>query len=53
MGLLPALGVTAILIVGGIQVSNGDKAVGVVVAFIAYFQRLFSPLAQLTNLAAL
>jgi ABC-type multidrug transport system fused ATPase/permease subunit len=34
-------------------VSNGDKAVGVVVAFIAYFQRLFSPLAQLTNLAAL
>ena len=53
MGLLPALGVTAILIVGGIQVSDGDKAVGVVVAFIAYFQRLFSPLAQLTNLAAL
>ena len=53
MGLLPALGITAILIFGGIQVSQGDKAVGVVVAFIAYFQRLFSPLAQLTNLAAL
>ena len=53
MGLLPALGVTAILIVGGIQVSDGDKVVGVVVAFIAYFQRLFSPLSQLSNLAAL
>jgi ATP-binding cassette, subfamily B, bacterial len=53
MGLLPALGITAILVYGGIQVSDGDKAVGVVVAFIAYFQRLFSPLAQLTNLAAL
>jgi ABC-type multidrug transport system fused ATPase/permease subunit len=53
MGLLPALGVTAILIFGGIQVSDGDKAVGVVVGFIAYFQRLFSPLSQLSNLAAL
>jgi ABC-type multidrug transport system fused ATPase/permease subunit len=53
MGLLPALGVTAILIVGGFQVSDGSKSVGVVVAFVAYFQRLISPLAQLTNLAAL
>ena len=53
MGLLPSLGVTAIIIFGGIQVSDGDKAVGVVVAFIAYFQRLFSPLSQLSNLAAL
>jgi ABC-type multidrug transport system fused ATPase/permease subunit len=53
MGLLPALGVTAIIIFGGIQVSDGAKPVGVVVAFIAYFQRLFSPLAQLSNLAAL
>lgn len=53
MGLLPALGVTAIIIFGGIQVSDGDKAVGVVVAFIAYFQRLFAPLSQLSNLAAL
>jgi len=53
MGLLPAVGVTAILIFGGLQVSDGAKPVGVVVAFIAYFQRLFSPLAQLTNLAAL
>jgi ATP-binding cassette subfamily B protein len=53
MGLIPALGVTAILIYGGLQVSDGSKPVGVVVAFIAYFQRLFSPLAQLTNLAAL
>jgi ABC-type multidrug transport system fused ATPase/permease subunit len=53
MGLLPALGVTAIIIFGGIQVSHGAKPVGVVVAFIAYFQRLFSPLAQLSNLAAL
>ena len=53
MGLLPALGVTAILVFGGLQVSDGAKPVGVVVAFIAYFQRLFSPLAQLTNLAAL
>jgi ABC-type multidrug transport system fused ATPase/permease subunit len=53
MGLIPALGITAILIYGGLQVSDGTKPVGVVVAFIAYFQRLFSPLAQLTNLAAL
>jgi ABC-type multidrug transport system fused ATPase/permease subunit len=53
MGLLPALGVTVILIVGGLQVSDGSKPVGVVVAFVAYFQRLLSPLAQLTNLAAL
>lgn len=53
MGLLPALGVTAILIFGGFQVSDGSKPVGVVVAFVAYFQRLLSPLAQLTNLAAL
>jgi ABC-type multidrug transport system fused ATPase/permease subunit len=53
MGLLPALGVTAILIFGGLQVSDGSKPVGVVVAFVAYFQRLLSPLAQLTNLAAL
>jgi ABC-type multidrug transport system fused ATPase/permease subunit len=53
MGLLPALGVTAILIFGGLQVSDGSKSVGVVVAFVAYFQRLLSPLAQLTNLAAL
>jgi ABC-type multidrug transport system fused ATPase/permease subunit len=53
MGLLPALGVTAIIVVGGIQVSDGGKSVGVVVAFIAYFQRLFSPLSQLSNLAAL
>ncbi len=53
MGLLPALGVTAIIVVGGIQVSDGAKSVGVVVAFIAYFQRLFSPLSQLSNLAAL
>jgi ABC-type multidrug transport system fused ATPase/permease subunit len=53
MGLLPALGVTAILIFGGLQVSDGAKSVGVVVAFIAYFQRLFSPLYQLSNLVAL
>jgi ABC-type multidrug transport system fused ATPase/permease subunit len=53
MGLLPALGVAAILIFGGLQVSDGSKSVGVVVAFVAYFQRLISPLAQLTNLAAL
>jgi ABC-type multidrug transport system fused ATPase/permease subunit len=53
MGLLPALGVTAILIFGGFQVSDGSKSIGVVVAFVAYFQRLLSPLAQLTNLAAL
>jgi ATP-binding cassette subfamily B protein len=53
MTLLPSIGVTAILIVGGLQVSNGDLKVGVVVAFIAYFQRLFAPLTQLTNLASL
>jgi ABC-type multidrug transport system fused ATPase/permease subunit len=49
MWLLPALGVTAILIFGGLQVSDGSKPVGVVVAFVAYFQRLLSPLAQLTS----
>jgi ABC-type multidrug transport system fused ATPase/permease subunit len=53
MSLLPALGVTVILIVGGLQVSDGTKPVGVVVGFIAYFQRLFAPLAQLRALAAL
>jgi ATP-binding cassette subfamily B protein len=53
MTLLPSIGVTLILIVGGLQVSDGDLKVGVVVAFIAYFQRLFSPLSQLTNLASL
>lgn len=53
MSLLPALGVTVILIVGGLQVSDGAKPVGVVVGFIAYFQRLFAPLAQLRSLAAL
>jgi ABC-type multidrug transport system fused ATPase/permease subunit len=53
MSLLPTLGVTAILILGGLQVSDGTKPVGVVVAFIAYFQRLFSPLTQLTSLASL
>jgi ABC-type multidrug transport system fused ATPase/permease subunit len=53
MSLLPAVGVTAILIFGGLQVSDGTKPVGVVVAFIAYFERLFSPLTQLSNLASL
>jgi ABC-type multidrug transport system fused ATPase/permease subunit len=53
MSLLPAVGVTVILIVGGLQVSDGTKPVGVVVGFIAYFQRLFAPLAQLRALAAL
>jgi ABC-type multidrug transport system fused ATPase/permease subunit len=53
MSLLPALGVTVILIVGGLQVSDGTKPVGVVVGFIAYFQRLFTPLAQLRALASL
>jgi ABC-type multidrug transport system fused ATPase/permease subunit len=53
MGFLPALGVTAILIVGGLQINDGGKSVGVVVAFISYFQRLFSPVYQLANLAAL
>jgi ABC-type multidrug transport system fused ATPase/permease subunit len=53
MTLLPSIGVTVILIVGGLQVINGDLQVGVVVAFIAYFQRLFAPLTQLTNLASL
>ena len=53
MTLLPSIGVTVILIVGGLQVSSGDLQVGVVVAFIAYFQRLFGPLTQLTNLASL
>jgi ABC-type multidrug transport system fused ATPase/permease subunit len=53
LGLLPALGVAAILIFGGLQVDNGSKSIGVVVAFVAYFQRLISPLAQLANLAAL
>ena len=52
MSLLPTLGVTMILIVGGIQASHGTKAVGVVVAFISYFQRLFAPLAQLRSLAS-
>ena len=53
LGFLPALGVTAILIFGGLQISDGGKSVGVVVAFISYFQRLFSPVYQLANLAAL
>ena len=53
MGLLPALGVAIILTVGGLQVDDGSQSIGVVVAFVAYFQRLISPLAQLTNLAAL
>ena len=52
MTLLPSIGVTVILIVGGLQVSTGDLQVGVV-AIIAYFQRLFGPLTQLTNLASL
>jgi ABC-type multidrug transport system fused ATPase/permease subunit len=53
MALLPALGVTVVLIVGGVQVSDGTKEIGVLVGFIAYFQRLFAPLNQLTNLASL
>jgi ATP-binding cassette subfamily B protein len=53
MALLPALGVTLVLIVGGVQVSDGTKQIGVLVGFIAYFQRLFAPLNQLTNLASL
>jgi ABC-type multidrug transport system fused ATPase/permease subunit len=51
MSLLPAFGVTVILIVGGLQASHGSKQVGVVVAFISYFQRLFAPLSQLRSLA--
>jgi ABC-type multidrug transport system fused ATPase/permease subunit len=53
MALLPALGVTVVLLVGGAQVSDGTKEIGVLVGFIAYFQRLFAPLNQLTNLASL
>ncbi|HEX4624034.1 MAG TPA: ABC transporter ATP-binding protein [Solirubrobacteraceae bacterium] len=53
MALLPALGVTVVLLVGGVQVSDGTKEIGVLVGFIAYFQRLFAPLNQLTNLASL
>jgi ATP-binding cassette subfamily B protein len=53
MALLPAIGVTIVLIVGGVQVSDGTKEIGVLVGFIAYFQRLFAPLNQLTNLASL
>ena len=53
MTLLPSIGVTVMLIVGGVQVSDGDMQVGVLVAFIAYFQRLFAPLTQLTSLASL
>jgi ABC-type multidrug transport system fused ATPase/permease subunit len=52
MSLLPAFGVTVILIVGGLQASHGTKPVGVVVAFISYFQRLFAPLSQLRSLAS-
>ena len=52
MSLLPGLGVTVILIVGGLQVKDGAESIGVVVAFIAYFQRLFAPLAQLRSLAS-
>jgi ABC-type multidrug transport system fused ATPase/permease subunit len=52
MSLLPALGVTLILVVGGLQLSHGTKSVGVVVAFISYFQRLFAPLGQLRSLAS-
>jgi ABC-type multidrug transport system fused ATPase/permease subunit len=52
MSLLPGLGVTVILIVGGLQVKDGAQSIGVVVAFIAYFQRLFAPLAQLRSLAS-
>ena len=51
MSLLPAFGVTVILIVGGLQASHGTRPVGVVVAFISYFQRLFAPLSQLRSLA--
>ena len=53
MALLPALGVTVVLVVGGVQVSDGTKEIGVLVGFVAYFQRLFAPLNQLTNLASL
>jgi ATP-binding cassette subfamily B protein len=53
MSLLPAAGVTTILIVGGLQVADGSTPVGTVVAFIAYFQRLFAPLAQTRSLAPL
>jgi ABC-type multidrug transport system fused ATPase/permease subunit len=52
MSLVAPLGVTVILIVGGLQVTDGAQSVGVVVAFIAYFQRLFAPLAQLRSLAS-
>ena len=52
MSLVAPLGVTVILIVGGLQVTEGAQSVGVVVAFIAYFQRLFAPLAQLRSLAS-
>ena len=52
MSLVAPLGVTVILIVGGLEVTDGAQSVGVVVAFIAYFQRLFAPLAQLRSLAS-
>jgi ABC-type multidrug transport system fused ATPase/permease subunit len=51
MSLLPSVGVTAILIVGGLQASHGTRPIGVVVAFVSYFQRLFAPLSQLRSLA--
>ena len=52
MALIAPLGVTVILIVGGLQVKDGVQSIGVVVAFIAYFQRLFAPLAQMRSLAS-
>ena len=52
MSLIAPLGVTVILVVGGLQVKDGVQSIGVVVAFIAYFQRLFAPLAQMRTLAS-
>jgi ATP-binding cassette subfamily B protein len=48
--LLSALVTTAILVIGGIEVINGDTSTGVVFGFIAALNNFFDPIQQLSQL---